>query len=138
MDGSPLKIMGRRDVAISAAITQGIQGREVSSSWWTSIITFFAVLHVGLCRYRDELFRRLRVEAWQMDEDEYQESFQVKGNVGGAKERDQGPLRPVGEMGYSGSVGQPSSSMDGRGCMKEHQRSLTPHGAQSTDFLQNG
>ena len=60
------------------------------------ILAFFHIFQITLGRYKDELFKKLRIEAWHMDEDEYTESFQ--GPYKGEE------LRAIGDLGYCGSV----------------------------------
>jgi hypothetical protein len=93
--------MGRRDNLISKSILQAIfRDRKPSKRTILGrIFAFFTVFQLHLARYKDELFTRLRDKIWEMDEDEYRESFRgqdVKGK-----------LKSVGDLGYSGSVWRP-------------------------------
>lgn len=60
------------------------------------IVAFFSLYRLRYITFRDDLFRRLRNETWEIEEDEYAKSFQGPNN----KE----PLQAKGDMGYSGSV----------------------------------
>jgi hypothetical protein len=62
------------------------------------ILAFFSFFYIALARYRADLFKRLRNEVWQIDEDEYTESFRSPSK---GKRTD---LISIGDLGYSGSV----------------------------------
>lgn len=93
--------MGFRDKSISdsiyKAIFNDIQGR---ANALRRILTFFSFFNLALARYKAELFKQLRNDIWKLDEAEYKDSFSRK-NKEGKKKR----LNPVGDLGYSGSVG---------------------------------
>jgi hypothetical protein len=90
--------MGRRDNLISKSILHAIfRDRKTSKKTVLGrIFAFFTVFQVHLARYRDELFKKLRDNVWEMDEDEYRESFRGQDRIG--------RLKSVGDLGYSGSV----------------------------------
>lgn len=91
--------MGRRDNQISKSILSAIFHDQVNDGRRTvigCIFAFFTFFRIILARYKDNLFYRLRNEEWEIDEDEYRESFRSNG-----KEE---KLKAVGDLGYSGSV----------------------------------
>jgi hypothetical protein len=97
--------MGRRQRLISRSILRAIfvtksseEAPRARSGLLARIIAFFAVFQLTLRRYRDTLFENLRNKTWQMDEEEYIESFRSPSK---GKRTD---LKSVGDLGYSGSV----------------------------------
>ena len=60
-------------------------------------LAFFTVRRIKLLRHERHLFAQLRQEVWKFDEDEYQASFHTTSG--------QAPLKAMGDLGYSGSVG---------------------------------
>ncbi|KAF2098108.1 SAICAR synthase-like protein [Rhizodiscina lignyota] len=89
--------MGRRDAAISDAILKAIfKDKQGKANILLRILAFFSLFRVALARYEDGLFKHLREEVWQLDEDEYRESFRRYDK----KVR----LRAIGDLGYSGST----------------------------------
>jgi hypothetical protein len=91
--------MGRRDNQISISILSAIfhdQNHDDRRTVLGRILAFFSFFRIILARYKDELFERLRVDEWEIDEDEYRESFRSNG-------KDE-KLKAVGDLGYSGSV----------------------------------
>lgn len=95
--------MGLRSNSISRAILRAIfnEGRDDDTdarpSLLSRILTLFSLFSLALRRFRAADFRRLRKGAWQLDGDEYRESFRLADRRGGA-------LKPVGDLGYSGST----------------------------------
>uniref|UniRef100_A0A8H7K853 PIPK domain-containing protein n=1 Tax=Bionectria ochroleuca TaxID=29856 RepID=A0A8H7K853_BIOOC len=65
-----------------------------------AIIAFFSLFRLWLVRYRPADFLALRRTAWQLDEDEYLDSFR---NAYSSSSR-AAELVPVGDLGYSGST----------------------------------
>lgn len=93
--------MGRRQRLVSTSILRAIFRYKPAQKPPTligRILAFFSVFYIALARYRAELFKKLRNEIWQIDEDEYIESFR---SPSGGKRTD---LIAVGDLGYSGSV----------------------------------
>lgn len=96
--------MGRRQRLIGTSILRAIFKSKLSGNPDKSlgilarILAFFSVFHLALSRYRAELFKKLRNEIWQIDEEEYTESFRSPSK---GKRTD---LIAVGDLGYSGSV----------------------------------
>lgn len=97
--------MGRRQRLISTSILRAIfvtkpvnNEEDAQPSLFARILAFFSFFQLSLARYRVRIFKKLRNESWQIDEDEYTESFRspTKG-----KRTD---LKSVGDLGYSGSV----------------------------------
>jgi hypothetical protein len=97
--------MGRRDRLISSSILRAIfqtgskqHDEEARPGFFARIIAFFAIFSLALSRYRGRLFKKLRGETWEMEEEEYTESFRSPSKN---KRTD---LVAVGDLGYSGSV----------------------------------
>jgi hypothetical protein len=92
-----LKMEGRRDKRISRSIVYAIlwddEAADKRFRIWRPLRTFFRLYGLVLTRQRPELFRNLRVESWNLSDDEYRSSF-----------KDADCLLPKGDMGYSGSV----------------------------------
>lgn len=99
--------MGRRQRLISKSILRAIfspkkaYGTDDRPSLLARILAFFAVFNLTLARYRAALFRKLRNEIWEIEEEEYKESFRSPSHN---KRTD---LIAVGDLGYSGSVCAP-------------------------------
>jgi len=99
--------MGNRVSAIDSSILDAILHDPPPApkrSLLAKILTFFSFFQLALARFKVPLFRELREQVWGLDEDEYNQSF-------GAKERQQHEehgkgegLKPIGDLGYSGSV----------------------------------
>lgn len=97
--------MGRRQRLISTSILRAIfvakpvsNDENAQPSLLARILAFFSIFQLTLARYRDEIFKKLRNESWQIDEGEYTESFRSPSKQ---KRTD---LKSVGDLGYSGSV----------------------------------
>lgn len=97
--------MGRRQRLISTSILRAIFVTKPVSNDETAqpgllarLVAFFSIFQLTLARYRDQIFKKLRHEAWQIDEEEYVESFRSPSK---GKRTD---LKSVGDLGYSGSV----------------------------------
>ncbi|KAM5519172.1 pheromone-regulated membrane protein [Fusarium oxysporum f. sp. phaseoli] len=88
-----------RSSRISGSIAKAISQRHGKSKKGIikTIIAFFRLFRLLLTRYRSIDFLALRKEVWQLDEDEYHESFQTDGE-------DNAELIPIGDLGYSGST----------------------------------
>ncbi|KAJ9302020.1 hypothetical protein DTO271G3_886 [Paecilomyces variotii] len=69
---------------------------EIKKTILSYILAFFTIFRIRLVRFGYELFRRLRDETWEIDEEEYRCSFLHKK---GSKS-----LEPMGDLGYSGST----------------------------------
>ncbi|KAF2639298.1 SAICAR synthase-like protein [Massarina eburnea CBS 473.64] len=96
--------MGRRQRLISTSILRAIFKAKTSSDpdkrpgLLARILAFFSVFSLALSRYRADLFRHLRNKIWQIEEEEYTESFRSPSK---GKRTD---LISVGDLGYSGST----------------------------------
>ena len=97
--------MGRRQRLISTSILRAIFFAKPASSDDTTepallarILAFFSVFQLTLARYRHLVFEKLRNELWQIEEEEYVESFRSPSK---GKRTD---LKAIGDLGYSGSV----------------------------------
>lgn len=89
--------MGFRDKRISKSVLRAIfHGRAPKIGLLARILAFFSIFQLTLARYKENLFKKLRTDVWQLDEDEYRESFR-EAEKGGS-------LKSVGDLGYSGSV----------------------------------
>jgi hypothetical protein len=97
--------MGFRDRLISTSILRAIfrsgsaPTEEKRPGLFARIAAFFAFFNLTLARYRASLFQKLRNEIWQIEEEEYMESFRSP------SKRKRTDLVAVGDLGYSGSVG---------------------------------
>jgi hypothetical protein len=106
-------IMGRRQQSISRSILNAIfrapnHPDNKPPTLLARIFAFFSLFQLALARYRPELFKKLRNEVWEIEEDEYKESFRSEKNSGSRG------LVSVGDLGYSGSVRSPSQTSSGR------------------------
>jgi hypothetical protein len=97
--------MGYRDRLISTSILRAIfrakpapNDEEAQPGLLARILAFFAIFSLSLSRYRAQLFKKLRSETWEIEEEEYKESFRSPSK---SKRTD---LVAVGDLGYSGSV----------------------------------
>lgn len=97
--------MGFRDRLISTSILCAIfrsgpapNEDETRPGLLARIIAFFTIFSLTLSRYRAKLFSKLRNEIWQIEEEEYTESFRSPSKN---KRTD---LVSIGDLGYSGSV----------------------------------
>ncbi|TLD23576.1 Phosphatidylinositol-4-phosphate 5-kinase core [Venturia nashicola] len=90
--------MGRRDNQISKSILSAIFHDQEHDKRTVigRILAFFSFFRIVLARYADSVFKRLRDKEWEIDEDEYRESFRSNGK--------DGELKAVGDLGYSGST----------------------------------
>lgn len=92
-------IMGsKRYNSISRSIQLALfrDPNEIKKTVLSYILAFFTLFRIRLIRFGYELFKRLRTETWDIDEEEYRWSFLHKK---GSKS-----LEPMGDLGYSGSV----------------------------------
>jgi hypothetical protein len=97
--------MGRRDRLISASILRAIfrsdsprKDESARLGLFARIYAFFALFSLALARYRASLFKKLRNDIWEIEEEGYTESFRSPSK---SKRTD---LIPIGDLGYSGSV----------------------------------
>ena len=100
--------MGRRDRLISASILRAIfrpdsprKDEDERPGLLARIWAFFTLFSLSLSRYRASLFKKLRNETWDIEEEEYTESFRSPSKN---KRTD---LVAIGDLGYSGSVCKP-------------------------------
>ncbi|KAL2219640.1 hypothetical protein M432DRAFT_639221 [Thermoascus aurantiacus ATCC 26904] len=87
----------RRQVAVSKSIQYALfrDPKRFRRSLLARILAFFTLWRIKLIRYGYELFRRLRHEVWEIDEEEYKACFRFENGKG---------LQPMGDLGYSGST----------------------------------
>jgi hypothetical protein len=97
--------MGRRDRLISTSILRAIfkadsprKDENGRLGLWARIYAFFALFSLGLARFRASLFKKLRNDIWEIEEEGYIESFRSPSS---GKRTD---LVAIGDLGYSGSV----------------------------------
>lgn len=97
--------MGRRDRLISTSILRAIfrsssaqDNDDPRPGVFARILAFFSLFSLSLARYRASLFKKLRNETWEIEEEEYTESFRSPSRS------QQTDLVAVGDLGYSGSV----------------------------------
>jgi hypothetical protein len=106
--------MGRRQRLISTSILRAIfkpsasKNADKQPSLLARILAFFSVFQLALSRYRATVFKKLRNEIWEVEEEEYVESFRSPSH---GKRTD---LISVGDLGYSGSVGHLYDLTDAR------------------------
>lgn len=88
----------RRKSAISRSIQRALfrDPRAFRTTLIGRILAFFSLFYIKLIRYSYELFETLRSEVWDIDEGEYRACFRSDNKTL--------PLRPMGDMGFSGSV----------------------------------
>jgi hypothetical protein len=70
------------------------------------LASFFSIFSLPLARYRAADFLTLRQDYWQLDEDEYVDSFEPPSTPAishSGKDADR-HLQPIGDLGYSGST----------------------------------
>jgi len=91
--------MGKRDNLISKSILSSIfrDSSQDKRTILSRILAFFSFFNLKLARYKEDTFRGLREETWEVDEEEYKESFRQTSKDGKG-------LEAVGDLGYSGSV----------------------------------
>ncbi|KAF2131196.1 SAICAR synthase-like protein [Dothidotthia symphoricarpi CBS 119687] len=97
--------MGRRQRLISNSILRAIfrakpieNDAEARPGFFARVLAFFTFFQLALTRYRASLFKKLRNEQWQIEEEEYTESFRSSSQ---GKRTD---LIAAGDLGYSGST----------------------------------
>ncbi|EJT77468.1 hypothetical protein GGTG_07380 [Gaeumannomyces tritici R3-111a-1] len=83
---------------------------ERKQALYRCILAFFSFFKLFLARYRAANFRDLRFNAWKLDEDEYHSSFRQTTHDDDSRTSSRGKvtaracLKPVGDLGYSGST----------------------------------
>lgn len=101
--------MGRIE-AIARSIVQTIlngakkRSRSPVAYILTLISTIFSFYQLPLHKHRPEVFTNLRQQHWKVEDEEYLASFRVED---GGKPED--ALRPMADMGFSGSVSGPEA-----------------------------
>jgi hypothetical protein len=88
----------RREAAVTGAIQRAIflDARQIKRTILAYILAFFTVYRIKLVRVAADLFKQLRADVWKIDEEEYKRSFQFQ--------KGQDMVKPMGDLGYSGSV----------------------------------
>lgn len=98
----------RISASIAKAILRGYRLRKQTPGVIKSILVFFAFFKLYLARYRPADFLTLRHDAWELDEDEYLDSFKEPSRDATTTRRKakcpESELVPVGDLGYSGST----------------------------------
>lgn len=105
-----ITIMGKshRESALTKSILSALN-RDPDRFKKTTLgkfLAFFSVRRIKLVRHEKEIFTKLRQDVWELGSDEYQGSFHTT--------RGQSPLKPMGDLGYSGSVSIPFNPCDKR------------------------
>lgn len=125
--------MGRRDRLISNSILRAIfradaprKDETARLGFWARIYAFFALFNLTLARFRASLFKKLRNDTWEMEEEEYTESFRSPSS---SKRTD---LVAIGDLGYSGSVRQYERCVLTRDCLLTCIRHSSRHQTQSS------
>ncbi|KAH6841897.1 phosphatidylinositol-4-phosphate 5-kinase-domain-containing protein [Alternaria alternata] len=97
--------MAVEDRLISASILRAIfrsdaprKDESAHLGLFARIYAFFALFSLTLARYRASLFKKLRNDTWEIEEEGYIESFRSPSK---GKRTD---LVPIGDLGYSGST----------------------------------
>ena len=77
--------MGRRDTLISKSILRALfhEPEQDKRTLIARILAFFALLELRLQRYKAAIFKDLRSSTWELNEDEYIESFRQQDRSGG-------------------------------------------------------
>lgn len=95
--------MPRRQKVIARSIVNAIlhdsqdDKRSALSKATSKAKSFLWLYFLVFLRYRDDLFRQLR-DGWAIQDEEYTSSF-------AGQDAKEVALKPMGDMGYSGSVG---------------------------------
>ncbi|TDZ46960.1 putative phosphatidylinositol phosphate kinase [Colletotrichum trifolii] len=96
-------ISGSILAAVSADPDNPNRRRNLRVKVFRAVASFFSVFHLPLARYRAADFLELRHNVWQLDEQEYAASFHID-DVAPKGKSHESDLRPVGDLGYSGST----------------------------------
>ncbi|KAI9158155.1 putative phosphatidylinositol phosphate kinase [Paramyrothecium foliicola] len=103
-----MKIRASRiSVSIARAISRNVVAKSsITRDVLRRVLQFFALFKLLLARYRPDDFAALRRDAWELDDDEYTDSFQSPQQAGGSRKgkENESELVPVGDLGYSGST----------------------------------
>ena len=85
--------------AIIVAILQAMLDSPGLQTFVSRLWMFFNITRLPLERFQPELFEELRNDVWEIDEKDYRGSFELQNDDGELT------LRPLSELGFSGSVG---------------------------------
>ena len=95
----------RISASIARAISRQTINKRSSGDILRSILAFFAFFKLLLTRYRPADFVKLRCEVWEVNDEEYVESFDQSADAGTRRGKEKSSeLVPVGDLGYSGST----------------------------------
>ncbi|KAI5463670.1 hypothetical protein BGZ63DRAFT_484685 [Mariannaea sp. PMI_226] len=96
-------VMKIRSARISASIAKAILRRygQSTKSRLRAILSFFRFFKLFLACFRAIDFIALRHDVWQLDEEEYVNSFRAAGDM---LDQAAAQLVPMGDLGYSGST----------------------------------
>jgi hypothetical protein len=91
--------MGRRQYALSKSIQFALfrDPNTFRKTLLGQVLAFFSLFYLKLLRYKADIFRKLRNEAWEISEEQYRACFL-------SWEDNALPLQPMGVLGFSGSV----------------------------------
>ncbi|EQL02089.1 hypothetical protein G6O67_005512 [Ophiocordyceps sinensis] len=102
-----MEIRTSRTTRISASIADAIaasdhhvESKGIRDRAVKALASFFSLYRLAMTRYRSSDFLQLRRDFWELDEDEYRDSFRLSSSCDGASPR----LVPAGNLGYSGST----------------------------------
>ena len=95
---TPSDDMTKLQDTVIDTIIQAILKEPIKLSILHRVFIFFALIRIPLQRFRKDIFKKLRHEAWAIDEDGYRRSFEVQNEEGRSS------LHSLSELGYSGSV----------------------------------
>lgn len=92
--------MNKRQKSVNKAIIIAIDRDygPAKISALTRFWVFWHLFHTRLVRYGTEFLGDVRADTWKIDPEEYKKSFQSHGKSQDAL------LKPIGDLGYSGSV----------------------------------
>ncbi|KAH8818681.1 hypothetical protein DL96DRAFT_1470881 [Flagelloscypha sp. PMI_526] len=88
--------MPSRTKSVTYSISRAILRAKLepeSHTVWNYLNSFFCIWALELYPYQQNLFRKLRLDSWEVKDDAYKDSF-----------KDKDSLQAVGDMGYSGST----------------------------------
>ena len=88
----------RRHLALTKSIQDALlrDPKSFRKTLIGRILAFFSIYYIKLLRHSDDRFRRLRIEVFGIDDEEYRQSFRKEGR--------EPALTPMGDLGFSGSV----------------------------------
>ncbi|KAM4054403.1 phosphatidylinositol-4-phosphate 5-Kinase domain-containing protein [Hirsutella rhossiliensis] len=99
-------VMTSRTSRISASVAdavtapdQHVETKGVLDGAVKAFVSFFCLFRLSMTRYRSSDFLQLRRDIWELDDDEYRDSFRLSSSPDASTQR-----VPAGDLGYSGST----------------------------------